>query len=65
MHRRAHRLGLAFREASALRLPCPVLDRLDAAAAKRRVSREGLIRTVLIAAGSDASLIDNILDDGL
>jgi hypothetical protein len=64
VHRQVHRFGLAFREAIAMRLPQPALDRLDAAAIKRGLTRGGLIREVLLAAASDAALIDNILDDG-
>ena len=63
VHRQAQRFGLAFREAVALKLPGQVAGRLDAAAAKRALSREGLIRSLVIAAASDEALIDNILDD--
>lgn len=64
VHRQAQRFGLAFREAAGLRLPHAVAGRYDAAATKRGLSRDGLIRVLLIAAGSDDVLIDNILDDG-
>ncbi len=64
VHRQAQRFGLAFREAAGLRLPQEVIARFDAAAAKRGLSRDGLVRILLVAAGSDGSLIDNILDDG-
>ncbi len=63
VHRQAQRFGLAFREVTAFRLPHEVTDRFDAAAGKRGLSRDGLIRSILVAAGSDAALIDNILDD--
>lgn len=63
VHRQAQRFGLAFREAG-MRLPHAVACRFEAAAAKRGLSREGLIRVLLVAAGSDEALIDNILDDG-
>lgn len=63
VHRQAQRFGLAFREASGLRLPLDVATRLDAAAGRRGLTRDGLIRSLLVAAGSDATLIDNILDD--
>ena len=63
VHRQAQRFGLAFREAVGLRLPADVGGRLDSAAAKRGLTREGLIRSLAVAAGSDAALLDNILDD--
>ncbi len=63
VHRQAQRFGLAFREASGLRLPPPVCARLDVAAAKRGLTRDGLIRLLVVAAGSDTALIENILDD--
>ena len=64
VHRQAQRFGLAFREAAGLRLPPDVAGRIDAAAEKRNLSRDGLIRSLLLAAASEATLIDNILDDG-
>jgi hypothetical protein len=63
VHRQAQRFGLAFREAGGLRLPQAAAERIDAAAAKRGLTRDGLIRALVVAAGSDATLIDNILDD--
>ena len=63
VHRQAQRFGLAFREVTASRLPPDVNGRFDAAASKRGLTRDGLIRSILAAAGSDAALIDNILDD--
>ena len=65
VHRQAQRFGLAFREAASLRLPPDVMGRLDEAAARRGLNRDGLIRAVLVTAGSEAGLIDNILDDEL
>ena len=64
VHRQAQRFGLAFREAAGLRLPHEIAGRLDEAAIKRGISREGVIRALLMTAGSEAGLIDNILDDG-
>ncbi len=66
VHRQAQRFGLAFRDSptSLCRLPGEAGTLYDAAAAKRGLTREGLIRMLLIAAASDAALIDNILDDG-
>ncbi len=63
VHRQAHRFGLAFREASS-RLPPSAAALYDAAAARRGLTRDGLIQQLLVAAAEDASLIDNILDDG-
>lgn len=65
VHRQARRFGLAFREAVApLKLPPGPARRFDAAAGRRGLTREELCRLVLVAAGSDDGLIDNILDDG-
>ena len=63
VHRQAHRFGLAFRDAAASRLPPDTTARFDEAAEKRGLTRDGLVRALLLAAGSDAALIDNILDD--
>lgn len=63
VHRQAQRFGLAFRDVIGLRLPAEVTARLDTAAGKRGLTRDGLIRSLLVAAGSDGTLIDNILDD--
>lgn len=62
--RQAQRLGLPTEEAAFARMPRQVLARIDAAAAKRRLTREGLTRKLLLAAGGDEGLIDNIIDDG-
>ena len=65
VHRQARRYGLAFRDATApVRLPAHVGRRYDSAAAQRGVTREELCRLLLVAAGSDDGLIENILDDG-
>ncbi len=63
VRRQANRFGLALRDAAGRRLPPEIGQRLDEAAARRGLSRERLIRSLVIAAGSDAALIDNILDD--
>lgn len=63
VRRQANRFGLLLREAADRRLPDEVRARLEAAAARRGISRDRLIRLLVIAAGSDPSLIDNILDD--
>ena len=42
VHRQAQRFGLAFRDVVGLRLPAEVTLRLDAAASKRGLTRDGL-----------------------
>jgi hypothetical protein len=68
VHRQAQRFGLAFRAepapASPLRLPPEASELYDAAAAKRGLTREALIRLLLVVAAEDQMLLDNILDDG-
>ncbi len=66
VHPQAQRFGLALRDAkgAALRLPPDTAARFDEAAAKRGVTRETLIRLLLVTAGTEPSLLDNILDDG-
>jgi hypothetical protein len=66
VHRQAQRFGLAFRDSkgAALRLPPDSAARFDEAAAKRGVTRETLIRLLLVTAGAEPNLLDNILDDG-
>lgn len=63
VRRQANRFGLALREAEDRRLSPEICDRLDTAARRRGLSREELIRTLVLVAGSDPSLLDNILDD--
>lgn len=65
MHRQAQRFGLAFRESkgAALRLP-PEAAGYDAAAERRGVTRDAVIRLLLLTAGAEPNLLDNILDDG-
>ncbi len=67
VHRQAQRFGLAFRAAAAalaLRLPPEAASLYDAAAAKRNLTRESMIRLLLLVVAADPSLLDNILDDG-
>lgn len=68
VHRQAQRFGLAFRAAAAaavaLRLPPEAASYFDIAAAKRSLTREGMIRLLLLVVAQDPSLLDNILDDG-
>jgi hypothetical protein len=66
VHRQAQRFGLSFRAASVpLRLPPAATALYDAAAEKRGLSREALIRQMLIVAAEDPNMLDNILDDGV
>lgn len=67
VHRQAQRFGLAFRAAAAslsLRLPPEAASLYDAAATKRSLTREAMIRLLLMVVASDPNLLDNILDDG-
>lgn len=67
VHRQAQRFGLAFRAAAAalaLRLPADATERFDTAASKRNLTREAMIRMLLLVVAADPALIDNILDDG-
>lgn len=63
VRRQVNRFGLALRDTVDRRLSPEICERLDVAARRRGLSREGLIHTLVIAAGSDPALIDNILDD--
>ncbi len=66
VHRQAQRFGLAFREvpATPTKLPPHVGTCFDKAAARRNLTRESLVRLLLIVIAEDAGLLDNILDDG-
>lgn len=66
VHRQAQRFGLAFRDSkpALLRLPPDAETRYDAAAERRGVTREAVIRLLLLTAGAEPNLLDNILDDG-
>lgn len=67
VHRQAQRFGLAFRAAAAavgLRLPQDAAHLYDAAAAKRSLTREAMIRLLVLTVAEDPILLDNILDDG-
>ncbi len=68
VHRQAQRFGLAFRAAAAalaFRLPPDATQLYDAAAAKRSLTREAMIKLVLLVIAADPNLLNNILDDGL
>ncbi|HUZ90621.1 MAG TPA: hypothetical protein VMU78_01770 [Methylocella sp.] len=68
VHRQAQRFGLAFRAAAAamsLRLPADATSRFEEAAAKRSLTREAMVKLLLLEVASDPHLIDNILDDGV
>ncbi|WP_036263282.1 hypothetical protein [Methylocapsa aurea] len=67
VHRQAQRFGLAFRAAAAaiaLRLPPDAASLYDAAASKRNLTREAMIRLLLLVVAAEPALLDNILDDG-
>ena len=66
VHRQAHRFGLAFRELSPARvnLPPETAFIYDIAAEKRGLTREALIRQLVLTAGRDPNLLRNVLDDG-
>lgn len=64
VRRQVNRFGLALRDAPLRRrLPAAVEACLDAAATRRGLTRERLIRKLVLAAASEASLLANILDD--
>lgn len=63
VRRQVNRFGLALRDAADRRLPPEIGQRLSAAARRRGLSREDLIRTLVLVVGADSTLIDNILDD--
>ena len=68
VHRQAQRFGLAFRAAAAempVRLTHDAARHYDEAAAKRGVTREAMIRLLLVEVASDPNLLENILDDGV
>ncbi len=67
VHRQAKRFGLAFRAAAAmaLNLPPDATSHFDAAASKRSLTREALIRILLLEVAAEPNLLDNILDDGV
>ncbi len=68
VHRQAQRFGLAFRAAAAthtLRLPPEAATHFEEAAAKRSLTRESMIRLLLLEIAADPNLLDNILDDGV
>lgn len=66
VHRQAHRFGLAFRDHSpaVVNLPPDAAFFYDVAAEKRGMTREGLIRQLVLTAGRDPNLLQNVLDDG-
>ena len=68
VHRQAQRFGLAFRAAAAampLRLPPDTASHFEAAASKRSLTPEEMIRRLLLEVAGDPNLLDNILDDGV
>ena len=68
VHRQAQKFGLAFRAAAAamsLRLTPDANTQFEAAAEKRGLTREAMIKLLLLEVASEPYLIDNILDDGV
>jgi hypothetical protein len=68
VHRQAQRFGLAFRAAAAamsLRLPPDATRHFDIAATKRGLTREVMIRFLLLEVAAEPNLLENILDDGV
>lgn len=68
VYRQAQRFGLAFRAAAAamsLRLTPDANTQFEAAAEKRGLTREAMIKLLLLEVASEPYLIDNILDDGV
>lgn len=65
VHQRAMEFGLTFRAVAAMSWPLPLEAAIpfEAAAVKRGITREALIRLLLLEIASDPSLLDNILDD--
>jgi hypothetical protein len=67
IYRQAVRFGLSFRTFNSMAwalLPPEATDHYDKAAQMRGLTRESLIRLLLIEIASDQHLLDNILDDG-
>ncbi|MGH6796734.1 MAG: hypothetical protein ACREDD_00700 [Methylocella sp.] len=67
VHQQAMRYGLAFRAAAAMSWPLPpeAAAPFEMAAAKRGLTREAIIRLLLLEVAADPNLLDNILDDGV
>ena len=63
VRRQVSRFGLTLRVANERRLPPDIRRQLDSAARHRGLSRDELIHTLVLIAGSDPTLIANILDD--
>jgi hypothetical protein len=65
VHKQAQNFGLAFRAAGAMAWPLPLdaIPPFEAAAAKRGLTWEAIIRLLLLEIATDPTLIDNILDD--
>jgi hypothetical protein len=66
LYRQAQRFGLAFRAASAaisFYLLPDAVDYFKRAASKRSLTRDAMIRILLLEVAADPNLLDNILDD--
>jgi len=68
VHQQAQRFGLAFRAAAAalsVQLPPDATSHFEAAAVRRGLTYEAMIRKLLLEIAADPNLLDNILDDGV
>ncbi|MGH6847487.1 MAG: hypothetical protein ACREC0_08625 [Methylocella sp.] len=67
VHRQAMRFGLAFRAAAAMSFPLPpeAVNYFEEAAFRRGLTRDAIIRLLLLEVAADPNLLDNILDDGV
>lgn len=66
VQRQAQRFGLAFREGGQPIVPPPATDDpYEAAAAKRGMTRDAVIRLFVLAGMKEPVLIDNVIDDGV
>ncbi len=60
----AHKFGLAFCAVLTAPLPKRATSYFETAAAKRGITRDELIKLLLLEIAADSNLLDNILDDG-
>lgn len=67
VHRQARRFGLSFRDVkkSSIQLVPHLGAKYDAAAARRGIGREDIIKLLLETIAAEPNLLENVLDDGL
>ncbi|MGB6709403.1 MAG: hypothetical protein WBE85_04405 [Methylocella sp.] len=68
VHRQVQRFGLGFRAAAAavsMELPPDATSHFEAAAFKRGLTTDAMIRNLLLEVAAEPNLLDNILDDGV